>query len=385
MFESFSYFALQQYWWAIISLLGSFLVFLLFVQGGQTLLYTLGKDENERTILVNSLGRKWEFTFTTLVTFGGAFFASFPLFYSTSFGGAYWVWIAILFCFVIQAVAYEFRSKPNNVFGHRVYETFLFINGALGTILLGTAVSTFFTGSRFSINLNNITQVGDSAISRWETPYRGLEAALNPQNLLLGLTVFFLARILAILYFFNSVDHEIILTRAKKSLFRNTIPFLVVFLAFVTLLLTQKGFAVDPQSGLVNYETAKYFHNLLQMPLVTVLFLAGTLLVLSGIAGTLFRTGYYKGIWFSGLGTVLFVFSLFALAGYNNTSYYPSTHDLQSSLTITNSSSSRYTLVIMSYVSLLVPFVLAYIIYAWRAINNKKISLSEMQEETHTY
>ena len=248
MFGSFSYFALQQYWWAIISLLGSILVFLLFVQGGQTLLYTLGKNESERTMLVNALGRKWEFTFTTLVTFGGAFFASFPLFYSTSFGGAYWVWILILFCFIVQAVAYEFRSKPRNIFGHRTYEMFLYINGAVGTILLGTAVATFFTGSRFSIDFNNLTRLSDPVISRWESPFRGLEAAFNIQNLSLGLTVFFLARILGILFFMHTIDHEEIIQRAKKSLLRNTIPFLVVFLTFVGLLLTSKGFAVDPDN-----------------------------------------------------------------------------------------------------------------------------------------
>ena len=233
MFGSFSYFALQQYWWAIISLLGSILVFLLFVQGGQTLLYTLGKNESERTLLVNALGRKWEFTFTTLVTFGGAFFASFPLFYSTSFGGAYWVWIIILFCFIVQAVSYEFRSKPRNIFGHRTYEMFLYINGAVGTILLGTAVATFFTGSRFSIDFNNLTRVSDPVISRWESPLRGLEAAFNIQNLSLGLAVFFLARILGILFFMHTIDQKEIIERSKKSLLRNTIPFLVLFLTFV--------------------------------------------------------------------------------------------------------------------------------------------------------
>jgi len=385
MFESLSYLALQQYWWAIISLLGSILVFLLFVQGGQTLLYTLGKTETERTILVNALGRKWEFTFTTLVTFGGAFFASFPLFYSTSFGGAYWVWIAILFCFVIQAVAYEFRTKPNNIFGHRTFEMFLFINGALGTILLGTAVATFFTGSRFSVDFSNITRVSDPVISRWESPYSGLEAALNMHNLSLGLAVFFLARILSILYFYNSVDNENILARAQKSLLRNTIPFLLTFLTFVVWLLVRDGFAVDPPSGKVSYEPFKYLHNLIQMPLVALLFLAGTLLVLYGIGKTLITAGYSGGIWFTGFGTVLVVFSLFCLAGYNNTAYYPSVHDLQSSLTITNSSSSRYTLISMSYVSLLVPFVLAYIVYAWRSLNRDKITAGEMQNESHIY
>lgn len=385
MFESLSYLALQQYWWAIISLLGALLVFLLFVQGGQTLLYTLGKNETERTILVNSLGRKWEFTFTTLVTFGGAFFASFPLFYSTSFGGAYWVWMIILFCFVIQAVAYEYRSKPANVFGKRTFETFLYINGAVGTILLGTAVATFFTGSAFSIDFSNITRVSDPAISRWETPYRGLEAALNIHNLLLGLTVFFLARIQGILYFINNVQHDAILTRAKKSLVWNTLPFLVVFLTYVIILLTRKGFAVDPQSGNVYYENFKYMHNLIAMPAIALLFLSGTLLVLYGIIKTILSDGYCKGIWFSGFGTTLFVFSLFSLAGYNNTAYYPSSFDLQSSLTITNSSSSHYTLITMSYVSLLVPFVLAYIFYAWKSINREKITSEEIQTGSHIY
>jgi cytochrome bd ubiquinol oxidase subunit II len=385
MFGSFSYIALQQYWWAIISLLGSILVFLLFVQGGQTLLYTLGKNESERTMLVNALGRKWEFTFTTLVTFGGAFFASFPLFYSTSFGGAYWVWILILFCFIVQAVAYEFRSKPRNIFGHKTYETFLFINGAVGTILLGTAVATFFTGSGFSVDFNNITRMSDPVISRWESPFRGLEAAFNIQNLSLGLTVFFLARILGILFFMHTIDHEEIIQRAKKSLLRNTIPFLVVFLTFVGLLLTSKGFAVEPKTGVVQYEAFKYLHNLLQMPLVALLFLCGTLLVLGGIAAGLFSKFAEKAIWLGGFGTVFVVFSLFALAGYNNTSYYPSTHDLQSSLTLANSSSSRYTLMIMSWVSLFVPFVLAYIVYAWRQMTIGKISAAEMEHETHKY
>jgi cytochrome d ubiquinol oxidase subunit II len=385
MFESLSYLALQQYWWAIISLLGSILVFLLFVQGGQTLLYTIGKNDTERTILVNTLGRKWEFTFTTLVTFGGAFFASFPLFYSTSFGGAYWVWMAILICFVIQAVAYEFRTKPNNFFGHKTFEIFLFINGAVGTILLGAAVATFFTGSKFSVDFSAITRVSDSAISRWEVPSRGLEAALNIHNLSLGLTVFFLARILGLLYFMNSIDHKEIIERSRKSLLRNTIPFLVVFLTFAVILLLRKGFAVDPATGVVSYENYKYLHNLIGMPVVAVLFLAGVVLVLFGIAKSLLAAGYTKGIWFSGIGTILVVFSLFCLAGYHNTAYYPSVHDLQSSLAITNSSSSRYTLVAMSYVSLLVPFVLAYIVYAWRSINRDKVTAAEMQSESHVY
>jgi cytochrome d ubiquinol oxidase subunit II len=385
MFESFSHLALQQYWWAIISLLGSLLVFLLFVQGGQTLIYTLAKTESERTLLVNSLGRKWEFTFTTLVTFGGAFFASFPLFYSTSFGGAYWVWMTILFCFVIQAVAYEYRSKPANVFGPKTFEAFLFINGALGTILLGAAVSTFFTGSAFSISFNHITSAVDPVISRWESPFRGLEAAVNIQNLCLGLSVFFLTRILGTLYFINNVEHDSIQTRARKSLMYNTAPFLLVLLAFLVLLFTRRGFAVDPQTGNIYLEKFKYMHNLIAMPVVAVLFLSGILLVLFGIIMTLKKDKYAKGIWFSGIGTILVVFNLFALAGYNHTAYYPSSYDLQSSLTISNSSSSRYTLIVMSYVSLLIPFVAAYIFYAWRLINREKISIDEMGRESHIY
>ncbi len=376
MFETLSHLALQQYWWAIVSLLGSILVFLMFVQGGQTLLYTLGKTELERTMLVNAFGRKWEFTFTTLVTFGGAFFASFPLFYSTSFGGAYWVWMVILLAFVVQAVAYEFRSKPNNFFGPKTYEVFLFINGALGTLLIGTAVGTFFTGSQFSVD--PITN-----FSRWETPWYGLEAALNIQNLSLGLAVFFLARILGILYVMNSVDHEPIFTRAKKQLLVNTIPFLVFFLFFVVRLLFLDGFAYDDK-GQVFMEANKYLHNLLQMPLVLLLLLAGVVLVLYGIIFSWLKT-WTKGIWFAGSGTVLTVLALLFLAGFNNTAFYPSTFDLQSSLTIENASSSKYTLTVMSYVSLFVPVVVVYIYFAWKAINRKKIDAKEMEEGHHVY
>jgi len=379
MFETMSHLALQQYWWIIISLLGSILVFLLFVQGGQTLIRRLGKDETERTILINVLGRKWEFTFTTLVTFGGAFFASFPLFYSTSFGGAYWVWMIILFAFVIQAVSYEYRKKQGNFLGARTYEVFLFINGALGTILLGTAVATFFTGSAFSVNENNF--------SRWEVPTHGLEAALNIQNLSLGLTVFFLSRILALLYFFKNVNHDKIIERARKQLLYEAIPFLVFFLIFATLLLIKEGFAVDPVTRLVSMEPNKYLSNLLEMPFVGILFLIGVVLVLLGIVRTItcYEKCSDKGIWLTGSGTILTVFSLFLIAGFNNTSFYPSTFDLQSSLTIQNSSSSHYTLTAMSYVSLLVPFVLAYIVYTWRAINKKKITTDELKEEGHVY
>lgn len=387
MFESLSLLTLQQYWWIIVSLLGSLLVFLMFVQGGQTLIYTLGKTEIQRTMLVNALGRKWEFTFTTLVTFGGAFFASFPLFYSTSFGGAYWVWMAILLCFVIQAIAYEFRSKPNNFLGHKAYEIFLFINGALGTILVGTAVGTFFTGSMFSVNKMNLTDLTSGklpVISAWEGPAHGLEAVLNFQNVALGLVVFFLARILGILYFMNTVEQSEIFTRAKKQLLINTVPFLVFFLYFVGSLLLSDGFAVDPATKVVSMEAFKYLHNLLEMPVVLILFLIGVILVLFGVLKSIFKTAT-NGIWFAGIGTVFTVLALLLIAGFNNTAYYPSTFDLQHSLTIENSSSSIFTLTAMSYVSLLVPFVLAYIFYAWKSINNKKITEDEMNEDIHVY
>jgi len=378
MFEALSYTALQQYWWILVSLLGSILVFLLFVQGGQTLIYQLGKSETNRTILINTIGSKWEFTFTTLVTFGGAFFASFPLFYSTSFGGAYWVWIVILFAFVIQAVAYEFRSKPDNFLGKRAFDAFLFLNGLLGTVLLGAAVSTFFTGSSFIID--------SSRNSTWTLASRGLEAALNVQNLSLGLAVFFLSRVLACLYFFKTINNEEIIERTKKQLLYNAIPFLVFFLLFTGLLMFKDGFAVNPATGEIFMQPYKYFHNLIEMPLVALLFLTGVVLVLTGIilpVISYIKNGE-KGIWFSGFGTVIAVFSLFLLAGFNNTAYYPSVADLQSSLTIANSSSSHYTLVAMSYVSLIIPFVLIYIVYVWRIINKKKVEIRDI-EGKHVY
>ena len=390
MIDSFSQITLQEYWWIIVSLLGAILVFLMFVQGGQTLIYTLGKTEDERTVLVNLLGRKWEFTFTTLVTFGGAFFASFPLFYSTSFGGAYWVWMLILVAFVVQAVSYEYRSKPGNFFGHRTYETLLFLNGLLGTVLIGTAVATFFTGSDFIVNRMNLTRISGirmPVISEWTGPAYGLEAALNLHNLSLGLTVFFLARVLALLYFMNRVSNAAIMERVKKQLVFNAIPFVLFFLTFTIWLLVSDGFTVDPQTQVVSVEPFKYLHNLLQMPVVAVMFVIGVLLVLVGIYRPIscFEKCSTKGIWGAGIGTILTVFSLFLLAGFNHTAYYPSTRDLQSSLTIVNSSSSHYTLVIMSYVSLLVPFVLAYIWYAWRSIDSTKIDIEEMKSESHIY
>jgi len=390
MFEAFSYITLQHYWWIIVSLLGAILVFLMFVQGGQTLIYTIGKTNDERTILINLLGRKWEFTFTTFVTFGGAFFASFPLFYSTSFGGAYWVWIVILFAFIIQAVSYEYRSKAGNFLGKRTYETFLLLNGILAPLLIGTAVATFFTGSQFSVNFMNITRLtGDKMpiISEWTGPAHGLEAALSLHNLALGLAVLFLSRVLALLYFMNRIKHAEMMERVKKQLIINAIPFVFFFLTFVIWTLLSSGFAVNPETKEVFMQPYKYLHNLLQMPVVAVMFVLGVALVLIGIIRplTCFEKCSTKGIWGAGIGTVLTVLALFLLAGFNNTAYYPSTFDLQSSLTIQNSSSSQYTLTAMSYVSLLVPFVIAYIWIAWRAIDNKKIDIEELNNETHVY
>ena len=384
MFETLSLFTLQHYWWIIDSLLGGILVFLLFVQGGQTLIYEIGKTDTEQNLIVNALGRKWEFTFTTLVVFGGAFFASFPLFYSTSFGGAYWVWMAILFCFIIQAIAYEYRSKPNNFLGKRTFEVFLFINGALGSLLLGTAVATMFTGSAFSVDLTNITNEGSSAISRWETPWHGLEAVTDYRNLALGLAVFFLARTLALLYFINNINEVNINSRARKRLWFNSIPFVVLFLTFVISIFLSSGYSYVPNNGAIIIEKYKYFMNFIEMPFVGFLFVIGVLLVLSGIIISLF-TKSTKGIWLTGSGTIITVFSLFLNLGFNYTSFYPSNFDLQSSITIENGSSSKYTLTAMSYVSILVPFVAAYIFWAWKAINKKQIDANELNEEGHVY
>lgn len=382
--EASTYLLLQQYWWIVVSLLGSLLVFLMFVQGGQTLLYTVAKNETERTLLVNSLGRKWEFTFTTLVTFGGAFFASFPLFYSTSFGGAYWVWMAILFAFIIQAVSYEYRKKPNNFLGSKTFEIFLFINGILGTLLIGVAVGTFFNGANFIVNKDNLTDIANPIISYWANSWHGLEAVTNFHNVSLGIAVLLLARVLGLLYFMNNINHEEIFARAKKHLLYNAIPFVIFFLIFALWLLFKEGFAVNPDTKEVFMEPYKYLHNFIEMPLVLILFLLGVISVLFGIGLSLFKTST-KGIWFSGIGTVLTVFSLLLVAGFNNTAYYPSLVDLQYSLTIENSSSSPYTLKIMSFVSIMVPFVIAYIWYAWKSINNKKMDTEELNNESHVY
>jgi len=370
-----SYIFLQHYWWVIVSLLASLLVFLMFVQGGQTMIFRLPGNESQKTMIINTLGRKWEFTFTTLVTFGGAFFASFPLFYATSFGGAYWVWIVILFSFIIQAVAYEYRSKPANVLGKKTFDIFLWVNGALGPFLIGTAVATFFTGSYFSLNyMNNVD---------WATPFYGLEALLDGRNIALGLAVLFLAKTNGLLYIINSIEDDDLLIRSRKKLIYNSIAFLAFFLIFLISILLSKGFAVKGDGSVV-MEKLKYLHNFLQMPLVLTIFIAGVCSVLCGIGTALFR-GRRDSIWFTGAGTVAVVLSLFMIAGFNNTAFYPSVFDLNSSLTISKAASSRFTLTTMFYVSFLIPFVIAYIWYAWKSINNSKITEQEMKEEGHVY
>ena len=375
-----TYLFLQHYWWFLVSLLGGLLVFLMFVQGGQSLLFTIGKTEIQQKMLINSTGRKWEFTFTTLVTFGGAFFASFPLFYSTSFGGAYWVWILILLCFVLQAVSYEFQAKKGNLLGKKTYQVFLVLNGLLGPLLIGTAVGTFFSGAEFIVDKARITEIGMPVISSWANPWHGLEAAVVVWNLLLGLAVFFLSRVLALLYFINNIHDDEIDVRCRKQLLVETALFLVFFLTFVVRLLLTEGFAVNPETEAVFMQPYKYLNNLLEMPVVLGVMLSGVVLVLTGIIYTLVSKYFTKGIWFAGSGTVLTVLTLLLCAGWNHTAYYPSTADLQSSLTITNSSSSYFTLKTMMYVSFLIPFVLAYIFYAWRALDLHKIDSKEMED-----
>lgn len=383
-----TYSLLQHYWWFLISLIGGIFAFLLFVQGGQSMVFSLGKTEDEKRLVINALGRKWEYTFTTLVTFGGAFFASFPLFYSTSFGGAYWVWMLILFCFIVQAVAYEYHSKPGNMYGKNTYRIFLFLNGILGTFLIGAAIATFFTGSEFSVGKGNIAGLGASGIviSQWQNPLHGLEALFNLRNWLFGFAVLFLARTLASLYFVNRLNHADLVDRSRKYVLYNALPFLAFFLGFLIWTLFAKGFAVNPETGQVYMEKMKYLNNLLQMPIVLIMMLFGVIAVLYGIFTTVMKKTVKNGIWFAGVGTVLTVCSLLLIAGYNNTAYYPSTYgDLQSSLTIQNSSSSEFTLTAMSIVSLLVPFVLAYIVYAWRALERKRLSVEDLEKDGHAY
>lgn len=375
---------LQHYWWFIISLLGGLLVFLLFVQGANSMIFQLGKTEEERRMLINSTGRKWEFTFTTLVTFGGAFFASFPLFYSTSFGGAYWVWVLILFTFIIQAISYEFQNKAGNLLGVRTFQTGLIINGILGPLLLGGAVATFFTGSNFIVEKGNITDFMQPVISHWANGSRGLDVLLNPWVVIFGISVVFLARILGTLYINNNVDDDIIRGRVRKQLLVNTVLFLLFFLPFLIVTLVGEGYAVN-EAGVIVMEPMKYLNNLLAMWPLAIILLVGVVLLLFGIIKTVLKPEYVRGIWPAGIGVVLVVLVLFLIAGWNNTAYYPSTADLQSSLTLQNSSSSEFTLKAMFYVSFLVPFVLAYIVYAWRAIDKKAIDRKEIAEDDHAY
>jgi len=362
---------LQQYWWFIVSLLGALLVFLLFVQGANSMVYSLGRTEEGQRKVLDSTGRKWEITFTTLVTFGGAFFASFPLFYSTSFGGAYWLWMIILFSFVLQAVSYEFQLKKGNLLGTRTYRWFLIVNGIVGPLLLGGAVATFFDGSNFLVEKASLTDVGSPVISRWANASAGLDALLDVWNLVFGFAVMFLARMLGTLYIINNVDDEDIRSRGSVRLIGCTLPFLVLFLVFFVRLLLKDGYAVDAATGVVSLEPMKYLHNYLAMPLLVVLTLAGVVLLLYGVVRTIVSKTYIRGIWPAGVGVVLVVLSLLLVAGYADTAYYPSNADLQCSLTIANSCSSEFTLRTMFYVSLLVPFVFAYIAYVWRVMDRK--------------
>ena len=373
---------LQTYWWVIISLLGAILVFMLFVQGGQTFFLTT-RDASLKAMRVNSMGRKWELSFTSLVVFGGAFFASFPLFYSTAFGGAYYLWFLILISFVIQAFSYEFRSKPRNIFGQRTYDTLLYINGAFGCILLGVVVGTMFFGGDFSIAKGNILDGSAPVISRWGDLH-GIEAIGDWRNFLLGLAVLFLARTQATLYFINNIDNDKSREESHRDLLVNAGIFVVLFVAFVVVLLLANGYEVA-DDGIVSVREYKYLHNLLAMPAVAIMFVVGVVLVLYAIIRTLMVKTYNRGIWFSGIGTVMVVLALFFIAGFNSTPYYPSSLDPQSSLTIANSSSSQFTLSVMSWVSLLVPFVVAYIAYVWRAMNRQPITDDEISNTEHKY
>ena len=381
-----TYTFLQHYWCFIVSLLGALLVFLLFVQGANSVARSLGVTEEGRRLVYNSTGRKWEFTFTTLVTFGGAFFASYPLFYSTSFGGAYWLWMIILFTFVLQAVSYEFQNKIGNFLGPKTFQFFLTLNGIIGPLLLGGAVATFFEGSNFIVDKANLVDAGaiTPVISRWANASHGLDALLNPWVLVLGFAVVFLARVLGILYVMNNVDDEDIRSRGSVRLIGAAVPFLVLFVAYLVHVLLKDGYAYNAE-GVIYMEPYKYLNNFLQMWYLLVVLLIGVVLVLFGIGKTIFSKKYICGIWPAGIGTVLTVLALLLSCAWNNTAYYPSTADLQSSLTMANSCSSEFTLRTMFYVSLLVPFVLAYIVYAWRAIDKKKITKDELQGDDHAY
>lgn len=373
-----TYSFLQNYWWFLVSLLGALLVFLMFVQGANAMLFSLGRNDAERRLLVNSTGRKWELTFTTLVTFGGAFFASFPLFYSTSFGGAYWLWMIILFTFVLQAVSYEFQNKMGNFLGPKTFQAMLVINGLVGPLLLGGAVATFFNGSNFIVDKMNLTVFSQPVISHWANASCGLDALLDPWNLVLGLAVMFLAQVLGILYVMNNVNDENIRSRGSVRLVGCAAPFVILLVTFLIRTLLKDGFAYNPETGEIFMEPNKYWHNFVDMWYLLVMLLVGVVLTLYGIVRTIVSKTYIQGIWPSGIGVVLVVLSLLLCVGWNNTAYYPSTADLQSSLTIANSCSSEFTLRTMAIVSLLIPFVLAYIVYAWRAIDRRKIDHEEI-------
>ena len=375
------YTLLQHYWWFLVSLLGALLVFLMFVQGANSLIFSLGHTPEERRLVVNSTGRKWEITFTTLVTFGGAFFASFPLFYSTSFGGAYWLWMIILFSFVLQAVSYEFQNKLGNIFGTKTFQWFLVLNGIVGPVLLGGAVATFFNGSNFVVNKMNITNSLQPVISQWANGSHGLDALLDPWNLVLGLAVMFLSRILGTFYIINNVNDAAIQERSKKQLLVNTVPFLILFLSFLIRTLLKDGFAENVNDGSIYMEPMKYLNNFITMWYLLVVLLVGVLMLLYALGKTLFTKNYTKGIWFAGIGVVLVVLSLLLCAGWNHTAYYPSNIDIQSSLTISNSCSSLFTLQTMSVVSILVPFVVAYIAYVWYVMDKKKLDKEELKDD----
>ena len=369
---------LQQYWWFLIALLGGILVFLLFVQGANALIFLAGKSEEERTLIVNSTGRKWELTFTTLVTFGGAFFASFPLFYSTSFGGAYWVWVLILVTFIFQSVSYEFQNKAGNLIGKTSFRIFLTLNGCLAPLLIGTAVGTFFTGSQFVIDKNAVGNIAAPVISRWTSAWHGLEAVAEPFNVAFGLMVMCLAVCLGALYLQNNIAHEPLAPRLRRSLLVSFALFLLMFLCVMFQLFTMDGFATDAQ-GTVSMQSGKYLHNLLQMPAVLAIFLLGALLLVAGVAANLLRPSFRRGIWLAAPGTILAVMAIFMLAGYNQTAYYPSTANLQSSLTLANSCSSEFTLRTMAVVSLIIPLVVAYIAYFWRQMDKKSLTSEELE------
>ena len=372
-----TYIFLQHYWWFVVSLLGAILVFLMFVQGANSQL-SIGATEMERRMIVNSTGRKWEFTFTTLVTFGGAFFASFPLFYSTSFGGAYWLWMAILFTFMLQAVSYEFQNKLGNLLGARTFQTMLVINGVVGPLLLGMAVATFFNGANFVVDKMNLTVFSQPVISHWANASGGLDAVADPWNVVLGLAVFFLSRVLGLLYTKNNINDEVLSLRISRRLIIEAACFLVFFLLFLVRTLFKDGFAYNPSTGDIFIEPQKYLNNLIDMWYVALTLVVGVVLVLYGIVRTIYNKVYIFGIWFAGIGVVMVVLSLLLCAGWNNTAYYPSIANLQSSLTIANSCSSEFTLHTMAVVSLLIPFVLAYIVYAWRCIDKKKLDHDEI-------